>query len=611
MVSSSCSEAQNELVFTKWTGDTALNETFYLYQPQTDKLLYTSPVFEKESNHTVTACIQKTEFDLYDLVLSTPLWHHGSIVEFRNKYGHIVLKTPHKSGVVSLSLYTPILKNSTWVLLSGREFHWVDLEWNEGSQSEYSAWEIPSVSPSAFLFVRKTISLPSREMAAFEIQVKYKDGVIAYVNGYEVLRDNMKSGYVAATTRNTGSYSSYAYRGAIRNGGELGSMLCVVAIEIHSKNTITDFDAYLSLYDSVTHRDLENKIYYYPVHEVYGDGRSDHVYREPVDYDMFTTIYSDVKDIMFEFRIDRGQVNGFMYSVQQPYGVPTVVEMEGYSSLMNRWFTFWDGDVNIDNDIVNWHRHLIFPYNYDKVHLTISDVSSLPWGISEVRPMIWRAQIGDRYPFDESVFYEFGMNESIQELILDPSHFFYCEFINTHPISLSMSSKCALSGKVDIPGQYILYVGFADIYGPCYLTIYLTIHDSVSEDQSYDEGYRTAPIVLTIILCVCIVIVAVLLIMYLMKPGNCFMKNRTLPITTQEKKAPEVIATIPGSPGQPVRTIPGSPIRTFYTVPSTPGQTICTVPSEISIPVSLTSIPSTPSTFVSESYTQNNTNQSD
>lgn len=586
--------------------------------------------------------------------MSTPSWHHGSVVEFRNKYGHIVLKTSHKPDVVSLSLHTPILKNSTWVLLSGREFHWVDLEWNEGSQSEYSAWEIPSVSSSDFLFVRKTISLPSREMAAFEIQIKYKDGVIAYVNGYEVLRDNMKTGYVAATARNAGSYPSYAYRGAIRNGGELGSMLCVVAIEIHSRDVITDFDAYLSLYDSVTHRDLEDKIYYYPVHEVYGDGRSDSLYSSPADYDMFTTIYSDEKDKMFEFRIDRGQVNGFMYSVQTPYGVPTVVEMEGYSSLRNRWYTVVDANVDIDNDVANWFRHRTYSFNYDKVHLTISDVSSLPWGMSEVRPIIWRIQIGDRDPFNESFFYEFETNESIQELILDPSSFSYCEFINTPPIGLSMSSQCALSGKVGIAGQYILYVGFGDGYGPCYLTIYLTIHDTVSEDQSYDEGYRTAPIVLTIILCICIVIVAVLLIMYLMKPGNCFMKNHTLPITTQEKKTPEVIATIPGSPGQPVRTIPGSPIQTFYTIPSTPGQTIgsipsspgqtictvpsspghpvrtipgtpgqticsipstpgqtiCTVSSEISIPVSLTSIPSTLSSFVSESYTQNNTNQS-
>ena len=87
-------------------------------------------------------------------------------------------------------------------------------------------------------------------MAAIEIQLNYKDGIVAYINGAEVYRDNMADGTPSSNTPATGSYTSYGYHGLIRPANDV-TVSSVLAVEVHPMDLTTtrfiQFDGFLSL----------------------------------------------------------------------------------------------------------------------------------------------------------------------------------------------------------------------------------------------------------------------------------------------------------------------------------------------------------------------------
>ena len=101
-----------------------ISEVFYLYQPNTDILLYTSPATSSVSTVTHTVCIPKTTYDTYDLKFSSPAWHYNSNVFFKGSYNQHLYASPWTSVTINLVLYTPIKKNSDWtVCLTERSSH--------------------------------------------------------------------------------------------------------------------------------------------------------------------------------------------------------------------------------------------------------------------------------------------------------------------------------------------------------------------------------------------------------------------------------------------------------------------------------------------------------
>ena len=62
--------------------------------------------------------------------------------------------------------------------------------------------------------------------------MKYQYGVVAYLNGIEVYRDNMSDGQPSIDTLASDSYSSYDYRGVIRSASDV-SVSNVLAVEVH------------------------------------------------------------------------------------------------------------------------------------------------------------------------------------------------------------------------------------------------------------------------------------------------------------------------------------------------------------------------------------------
>ena len=85
-----------------------------------------------------------------------------------------------------------------------------------------SNWNLPTLDDSTWTSV--VVPSPTTEtsgtqyfrirfdgkqgLAAYELNLKYRFGVIAYINGNEIYRDNMPAGEVTPTTQATGSYLS-------------------------------------------------------------------------------------------------------------------------------------------------------------------------------------------------------------------------------------------------------------------------------------------------------------------------------------------------------------------------------------------------------------------
>ena len=102
-------------------------------------------------------------------------------------------------------------------------------------------------------------------MAAYEASFNYKDGIVAYINGIEIYRDNMPSGPVSSSTAATGSYAILDYHSIIRPGSEVASTQSVLAVEIHFTNMDTqnpvNFNSFLSILASST---LNQNCFVYP-----------------------------------------------------------------------------------------------------------------------------------------------------------------------------------------------------------------------------------------------------------------------------------------------------------------------------------------------------------
>ena len=90
--------------------------------------------------------------------------------------------TEMKEERVPLSLYTPVKKTDTWKMASEFAEQWNAYSYQDAAWTDYA-----SASPltlSSTLYFRKTF-VGLENMAAVELRVNYKFGVVAYINGYD------------------------------------------------------------------------------------------------------------------------------------------------------------------------------------------------------------------------------------------------------------------------------------------------------------------------------------------------------------------------------------------------------------------------------------------
>ena len=194
-------------------------------------------------------------------------WTNGAYLEVQGIHGNTFFKnlmTQQGGDEYSLSLYYGINKNDQWKMTSSSiSGTWTQYNYADSTWTQVTLGSVTTAVSGAQYF-RKTFT-GLANMAAYEASFNYKDGIVAYINGVEIYRDNMPSGLISSSTAATGSYSELNYHSVIRSGSEVASTQYVLSVEIHFTNMDThnpvNFNSFLSIMASST---LNQNYFVYP-----------------------------------------------------------------------------------------------------------------------------------------------------------------------------------------------------------------------------------------------------------------------------------------------------------------------------------------------------------
>ena len=247
-----CNAGETYFKFVKYSGMYANEETFRIYDGNV--LLYTSPTLVSSEPRTIEECLTSSTNNQYSLQLIDAYgdsWSSPAYLEIVGEYGNVFFKatmTDKELDEFPLSMNYAIAQGATWKMTSGSITDgWTAYSFSDSDWSDATLGSVTVTASGTQYFRKQFVGLAN--MAAYDVRLKYKDGVIAYINGAEVYRDNMPGGVVTSTTAATGSYPSLDYHGFVRPGSEVNSQQSILAVEVHFQNaqTSVDFNAYLAL----------------------------------------------------------------------------------------------------------------------------------------------------------------------------------------------------------------------------------------------------------------------------------------------------------------------------------------------------------------------------
>ena len=189
-----CEPNQVFVRFTKKTMDSYYyEESFEVYSGS--QLLMTSPSFAKGELRDVEFCLPEStnrQYSIHLLDSGRDSWQSGSWVKIAGIYGNIVFRnfmTQPNEEIYPFSLYYAVMKEQQWKLTSYSST--IPSEWTSFGFDD-SAWQDATLGSftsqiSGTQYFRKTFTSLAN-MAAYELQMNYRYGIVAYVNGVEVFR---------------------------------------------------------------------------------------------------------------------------------------------------------------------------------------------------------------------------------------------------------------------------------------------------------------------------------------------------------------------------------------------------------------------------------------
>ena len=186
-----------------------------------------------------------------DLSTGTYSWEADAYLTLYGPYDNIILKTFPFTGKKRFSLSTPIDKGDSWYY----RYSLPSDTWT--TDSSVSGWSLKNTNfdfatqGHTRMYFKRTFIAPS--VVAYEASLRYPRGIVVYINGKEVFRDNIPSGDITSSTTFTGSYvdTTSNYHSIIRPANEIKSSPNIISVILFlgtSDNSIR-FDAWLAAYE--------------------------------------------------------------------------------------------------------------------------------------------------------------------------------------------------------------------------------------------------------------------------------------------------------------------------------------------------------------------------
>ena len=263
-----CESSKVYAKFVKKTANWAGEESWQILNGAT--VIYTSPSLSNYATRTIETCLTASANSQYTLKMkdtANDAWSDGAFLEIygiNNNLAFKVMMTAGREETMNLSLYAPINKNEEWKYNTNADGNWKDVNYSDAAWTAIVLGSTSEQSVGTQYFRKSFTGLA--DMAAVELGLFYQYGIVAYINGVEVYRDNMPEGDVSAGTMATGGYSTYDYRGVYRSADVTTSSSNVLAVELHFTQTgasmPVQFNAYLAFGAGITD---ENKCFVAPV----------------------------------------------------------------------------------------------------------------------------------------------------------------------------------------------------------------------------------------------------------------------------------------------------------------------------------------------------------
>lgn len=442
-------------------------------------------------------------------------WDWDSWLEIRGPYDNVVFRSVFWDGVFRVSLAMPIEKGEEWRWSTTFVPNWymnMDETWDTSLSGPY-----PSTNAPHYFY---RIFSGSSFMAAYELRILYRYGVVAYINGIEVYRDNLPVGPILPTTRSATSYVYYQYRGTIRNGYEVSSVNNVLAIEVHtSSSSSIEFDAWLAMYASSDTFNGNQACYpVVPTSAIWSDGYN---MGRICDFDSSSgiTVNAFSPGLNYvEFSIPTAQITSFSILIYQSMPYYTNMQWQAYDIGSGQWSDYYVSspitvvsqlyvDVTMgDSTSPNSNKVRFYPLKANRVptdmyeyiprvcHLTYSTEQKIP-------------QFKEQYELKKDEF-----------VFIHPTNWnntSTCTSTPALPDGLSFSA-CAIQGTPTALQEETTFTVFIyDVMGTKYRIVKLAIIEPTPNDG--DKGPGIMIIILIVVVVVIVVIVLVLIVRHITK----------------------------------------------------------------------------------------------
>ena len=261
------------MAVTKRSKNHANEESYQILSGAT--VLKTSDTFVNHERRMDEYCLTATTNNQYTFKIIDSYgdsWTNGAWVSVAGIYGNVVLKATlveKREEEFALSLYYPVMKSVEWKMTatSGSiASDWYAVNFGESGWSAVTLGSVTAPATGSQYFRKSFAGIAN--MAAYEVELNYKFGMILYVNGVEVFRDHMPDGVVSPSTASYGAYETYGYHGVIRPAAEIEAGNSVLAVELHfpggTTSAAVDFNAYVAAVASSTPIVENTKCYVYP-----------------------------------------------------------------------------------------------------------------------------------------------------------------------------------------------------------------------------------------------------------------------------------------------------------------------------------------------------------
>lgn len=394
------------------------------------------------------------------------------------RYGNIVFKDNlhHVSvnGSYPFSLHYAVKKDVTWKLKSGdMPESWTNVYYSDNLWNTMTLGTA-SQQLTGTQYFRKSFS-GMIDMAAYEMKLNYRYGVVAYINGNEIFRDNMNTGTVTSSTLASNSYTFLEYRGCVRPGKEVESTQNVLAVELHfldltTSNPVT-FNAFLAMLVSPT---SESNCFVYPYTVFMQSSPTNQDVSNSFDfnYDSFSQFDAFQLPVAVNITIfdTKGYINGFRFwPGTGKYSLPGSFTIHGKSSSNQLYLISNVKSLSPKESSFVYSYMYISLDLYSSYHFTINSVvNGTTLNLYELQPLIC-SHTATTFIEYQSLLFVFYVGTSAIHVQPINELFTNCQITPSPPTGFSFNSTtCSLDGSMSSPLSLLSFVVTSTMNGVVY-----------------------------------------------------------------------------------------------------------------------------------------------